>query len=416
MQISTEHISNHPTEYQNSGVRRLFRGLSPGERFRCPVRAERFFNFLLPMLLSLALCLSGCGSSGAAADSAESPKTTVDKVEELAVRESAADAGMEDGSRALPEGRETEGESPASGTETETAPQDAETEAAHEDVETEAPAAALSPSPAGYTAPDPLVSSFHKDKAEGDNGVLFDLSCAKDGYVGVSAKSSGRLKCQVLKDGQTYTYDLKSDGTPSIYPLQMEDGMYTFRVLENVSGSKYAVLCSKDATISIEDEFRPYLCASDYVSYTDSSACVKKAQELAAGAKDANGLISAVYDFVCASVKYDRDKARNVQAGYMPVPDETLSTGRGICFDYASLAAAMLRSQGIPCKVIFGYVSPNEVYHAWNMFYTQENGWVTASFEIKGKTWNRLDLTFSSNGADGNFIGDGGNYKDVYYY
>ena len=40
----------------------------------------------------------------------------------------------------------------------------------------------------------------------------------------------------------------------------------------------------------------------------------------------------------------------------------------------------------------------------------------TVGFEISGKTWNRLDLTFSSNGADGNFIGDGGNYKDVYCY
>lgn len=268
----------------------------------------------------------------------------------------------------------------------------------------------------GYTAPPMAVSAFHKDKAGGENGVLLDLSAASEGYIGVSAVSAGRLKFQVLKDGATYTYDLKSDGTPSIFPLQMEDGMYTFRVLENVSGSKYAVLYSTDETVSIADPFRPYLCASDYVRYTETSACVKKAQDLAAGAADANGVISAVYEYVCAGVKYDRDKARTVQAGYMPDPDETLATGKGICFDYASLAAAMLRSQGIPCKVIFGYVSPNEVYHAWNMFYTEENGWVTVKFEISGKKWNRMDLTFSSNGADGTFIGDGSNYKDVYCY
>ena len=270
--------------------------------------------------------------------------------------------------------------------------------------------------PKGYVAPAFFASSFHKEKAKGENGVLLDLSAARDGYIGVSATSAGRLKFQSIKDGQTYTYDLKSDGTPSIFPLQMEDGMYTFRVLENVSGSKYAVLYSTDETISIQDEFRPYLCASDYVPYTEASACVKKAGELASGAADANGVISAVYDLVCAGVTYDREKAQTVQAGYMPDPDETLATGKGICFDYASLAAAMLRSQGIPCKVIFGYVSPNEVYHAWNMFYTQDSGWVTVKFEISGKAWNRMDLTFSSNGADGTFIGDGSNYKDVYCY
>jgi hypothetical protein len=76
----------------------------------------------------------------------------------------------------------------------------------------------------------------------------------------------------------------------------------------------------------------------------------------------------------------------------------------------------MLRSQGIPTKLIFGYVSPNDVYHAWNMFYTPETGWVTVSYQVSADSWNRLDLTFSANGADDSFIGDGGNYSDVYFY
>ena len=95
---------------------------------------------------------------------------------------------------------------------------------------------------------------------------------------------------------------------------------------------------------------------------------------------------------------------------------KTLSTGKGICFDYASLAAAMLRSQGIPTKLIFGYVSPDDVYHAWNMFYTEESGWVTVSFEVSGNSWNRMDLTFSAGGAAASFVGDGSNYTDVYAY
>ena len=278
------------------------------------------------------------------------------------------------------------------------------------------PASALSQPISGYKAPAMHVSTFHRDAARGENGVLIDLSAAAEGYVGVSGQSSGRLKFQVLKDGETYTYDLRSDGTPSIFPLQMEDGMYSFRVLENVAGSKYAVVYTTDETISIDDSYAPFLCASDYVNYTENSACVKKAQELAGGAADVNGVISAVYDYVCKNVKYDKEKARTVQSGYLPNPDETLATGKGICFDYASLAAAMLRSQGIPCKVIFGYVSPNELYHAWNMFYTEEKGWVTVKFEVSANKWNRMDLTFSANGADGNFVGDGSNYKDVYCY
>lgn len=59
----------------------------------------------------------------------------------------------------------------------------------------------------------------------------------------------------------------------------------------------------------------------------------------------------------------------------MPNPDETLASRSGICFDYASLAAAMLRSLGIPCQVITGYVGPESLYHAWNMVYI-DGSWV----------------------------------------
>ena len=126
--------------------------------------------------------------------------------------------------------------------------------------------------------------------------------------------------------------------------------------------------------------------------------------------------MTAVYSFVCRQVTYDREKAATVKSGYLPDPDETMRTGKGICFDYAALAASMLRSQGIPTKMVFGYVSPNGLYHAWNMFYTEQTGWVTVGFQVSGKDWNRLDLTFSANGQDASFIGDGSNYSDVYFY
>ena len=93
-----------------------------------------------------------------------------------------------------------------------------------------------------------------------------------------------------------------------------------------------------------------------------------------------------------------------------------MATRKGLCFDYASLTASMLRSQGIPTKLIFGYVSPDDVYHAWNMFYTEETGWVQVKFDVDPNDWNRIDLTFSAGGTSEEFIGDGTNYSDVYQY
>ncbi len=274
------------------------------------------------------------------------------------------------------------------------------------------------PAPEACADPSPKYreAEFHADAAMSGERVRLDASCVDLGYVAVSATSDTRLKFQVIKDEVTYNYDLRPDGTPGIFPLQGGNGNYRFRVMENVVDKKYAELYAYSCDVRMLDEYQPFLRPSTYVSFSPDSACVKKAAELAAAAADELGIVSAVYNYVCGSITYDREKAASVKSGYLPVPDETMSTGKGICFDYAALTAAMLRSQGIPTKMIFGYVAPQDLYHAWNMFYTPQSGWVTVSFEVRGDNWNRMDLTFSANGADATFIGDGSNYSDVYFY
>lgn len=267
-----------------------------------------------------------------------------------------------------------------------------------------------------YKAPKFADAVFHAEYAHGNGNVLLDLSGSSQGYAAIAAWSPARLKFQVIKGDSTYTYDIMSDGTPSVFPLQSGDGIYTFRVMENVADSEYAQLYAAEAEVVLEDGFQPFLRPSAYVDYSKDSACVKKAAKLAKKAENDLGVVSAVYQYICDTVTYDHAKAANVQSGYLPDPDETMETGTGICFDYASLAAAMLRSQGIPTKVIFGYVSPDGLYHAWNMFYTKKTGWVTVGFRAEKKTWTRMDLTFAANGADSDFIGNGENYMDAYCY
>ena len=267
-----------------------------------------------------------------------------------------------------------------------------------------------------YVAPPMEEAAFHPELAETGQRVMLDLSAVSDGVVAVSAQSDKRLKFQVVKGEETYNYNLASDGTPSIFPLQCGDGEYRFRVMENVVDKKYAELFSRTVDVKLSDPFAPFLRPSDYVNFNADSACVKKAAELAKTAGTPLGLVAAVYGFVCQTVRYDEELARTVKSGYLPVPDRTMLSGKGICFDYAALAASMLRSQGIPTRMVFGYVAPDQLYHAWNMFYTEETGWVTVSFEVSANSWVRLDLTFAANGADSQFIGDGSNYADVYSY
>lgn len=272
------------------------------------------------------------------------------------------------------------------------------------------------PGGARYEAPPFLTAEFHRELAEGEGDALIDVSAVREGYVAVSATSASRLKFQIKCGEETYTFDLAPDGTPSVFPLSCGSGDYLFRVMENVADSRYAEIASTSCTVELLDEFQPYLRPSDYVSYGSGSACVSKARDLAAGASDEKGVVTAVYAYICETVSYDREKAATVQSGYLSDPDEILRSGRGICFDYAALAAAMLRSQGIPTKMIFGYVSPDGLYHAWNMFYTAETGWVTVGFVTGPDGWTRMDATFAAGGAGADFIGDGSNYSDLYCY
>lgn len=308
----------------------------------------------------------------------------------------------------------------SSGAESSTAP----SSAAEPAKGTPVPAAASQPEPTAeptpaftpYQAPELATARFDPSAASGENGVLIDLSGVSKGYVAVSAVGEARMKFRVEMGEQVYNYDLPSDGTPTVYPLQCGDGSYIFRALTNTVGSKYALAYSAEAAVRMEDEFQPFLRPSQYVDYDADSKCVQLAAELASQQPDALGVVKAVVEYICGNVTYDKEKAATVSKGYLPSPDETLASGKGICFDYASLAAAMLRSQGIPTKMIFGNVEPDGLYHAWNMFYTEESGWVTLDYQVDEGTWSRLDLTFSANGADQEFIGDGTHYTDVYFY
>ena len=269
--------------------------------------------------------------------------------------------------------------------------------------------------PGGYSVPEFRDAVFDPAAAEGEDGALVDLSSCPLGYVAMRCESDAKIKFQVVKEDLVYTYSVVT-GKDQIFPLQSGDGHYIFKVMENVEDNKYAELYKCEADVTIADEFDPFLRPNQYADYTKDSECVKLAGSFAEKAGNQGDFIRQVYEYIGANVVYDYDLAESVESGYLPDPDRTIDMKKGICFDYACLAASMLRSQGVPAKLIFGYVEPDDIYHAWNKFYTEEDGWTLVEFKVSGKDWNRIDLTFYANGADSSFIGDGSNYLEVYEF
>ena len=145
---------------------------------------------------------------------------------------------------------------------------------------------------------------------------------------------------------------------------------------------------------------------------------MKKSFDLCVNAKTDTDKLKAIYSWIVSNVSYDYDKASSVKSGYLPSVDSTLSEKKGICFDYAALMTGMLRSQGIPCKLVVGYAGT--VYHAWVNVYIEGTGWIANAIFFDGENWTLMDPTFASSGHSSasimKYIGDGSNYTSKYAY
>lgn len=207
-------------------------------------------------------------------------------------------------------------------------------------------------------------------------GVTIDASHTDQGYVMIRCEpSEKRLKARIATSAQTYYYDLPGGEAYSVYPLQMGDGAYTVRVMEQVEDDLYALRYGVEIDVKLADETIPFLYPNQYVWYDANSATVQKARELARGMTDQSEIAKAFYKFVVKHMTYDNELAKTVEKGYLPSADASLASGKGICFDYAALLAVMLRSEGIPTRVLIGTVTPENLYHAWNSVFL-EGKWV----------------------------------------
>ena len=228
----------------------------------------------------------------------------------------------------------------------------------------------------------------------GCESVTIDASHISEGYIMVSYTGTNeKVKLQITgPDEVVYTYDLHGDY--ETFPLTAGSGSYTVGVFENIEGTSYSTLFTQTIDVKIDDEFGPYLYANQYVNFNGDSKVVEKAEELSKPCNDDLDVIEQVYNYMISNFTYDYDKAESVQSGYLPDVDEVFEAQTGICFDYAAVMAAMLRSQRIPTRLEVGYAG--DVYHAWISTYIEEQGWVNGIIQFDGKNWELMDPTFAS--------------------
>lgn len=314
--------------------------------------------------------------------------------------------------------------SPASINESETpAPVDAPIEALAETPDEAASPAVTQAAPPAVTqvsARTPRVLVPQTGNASTSRGgATIDTSNAADGYVMISySGASTNVRVRISKDDVNYNFTLNTGGGFETFPLSLGDGTYTIGVFEHIRGNQFAMTASTTVNVTLNCQLRPFLYPNQFVNFNANSAAVAKAASLAEGAADELEIVSRVFNFVIANIKYDTDLAKRITSGeittYIPNVDNALATGKGICFDYAALMAAMLRSQLIPTQLQIGYVSGG-LYHAWISVYITDIGWVNNVIQFDGRNWTLMDPTFAA-GGDANFVGTGAGYQMVFRY
>ena len=245
-----------------------------------------------------------------------------------------------------------------------------------------------------------------------------DVSNQSKGYIMVNYQgNSEKIKLQITTPGGVpYTYLVTRYNQWVTYPLPGGDGVYNIQLFEvaDLANDLYAVVFTQELDVVIEDQLLPFLYPNNYVDFTPQSEVVNKGKELAGGATSDLEVITNIYNYVTKNISYDTEKAQSVEYGYVPNVDDTLATQKGICFDYASLMSAMLRSQGIPTRLEVGYAG--EVYHAWISCYVDEIGWIDKIIQFDGVNWTLMDPTFAAGSGGSEYIGDGTHYQVKYSY
>ena len=130
-----------------------------------------------------------------------------------------------------------------------------------------------------------------------------------------------------------------------------------------------------------------FIYRQENVSLTNGQATlwdtktVELADEICADCDTDEEKVKAIYNWMIHNFEYDYEYEPIVQ--YFSVC-KTLSTRKGICYDFSHLFAALCRSQNIPCYVVDGDKRDNAQYH---------HTWNRVCFD---SAWWNVDITFDT--------------------
>jgi transglutaminase-like putative cysteine protease len=208
----------------------------------------------------------------------------------------------------------------------------------------------------------------------GNKKSVIDDSQVKQGIIIINFTTKSNAYVKITKNNITYDYAVVDGGR---YPLQSGNGTYTIVVGEEANNNKYKVISRKKVKLALKEDSTVFLQSTEMVNWLNEQQVNEKSKELTRKLKTDEEKIRVIYKYVITNFTYDYEKEKKVTSGYVPDINEIIKAQTGICYDYTIVTAALLRSAGIPTKLLMGYSENSEIYHAWNQVYLKdEDKWV----------------------------------------
>ena len=221
----------------------------------------------------------------------------------------------------------------------------------------------------GFTVAMVLMLAGGVRNVLASDALTIDKSHAAEGIVQVQYKSplTKTVKVRIEKDTVIYDYFILNNEVTT-FPLQSGAGTYKISVVENVSGSTYRVAKTDTVKVDKLEDRKVFTNSIQLINFNGKMVSIVELNKLIADTKTDREKLDIIYNYIINNFTYDFDKVNMVatNATYIPVIDNVFAARKGVCYDYASLFAAILRANGIPTKLEMGYYTQVDAYHAWN--------------------------------------------------
>jgi hypothetical protein len=216
-----------------------------------------------------------------------------------------------------------------------------------------------------------IISTMGMAFADTTNQKL-NIENITSGYVTITVNTINEVRVTISKDDLNSVFTLNE--TTNL-PLTMGNGVYSIVVYEKIDG-RFIQQESSNVTLNLIDDSIIYLNSVQSVNWSLEMNAIVTAQALTVGMTTDREKIQAIHQYVVSNIQYDYAKAKAPGGNYIPSIDATLEAGNGICYDYSSLLASMLRSVGVPTRLTIGHLG--SLYHAWNEVYLADTDeWMT---------------------------------------